>query len=113
MTKIDAYRAVVAGEMNDEVIAKFEELIESYEKETLKRRETANKKREEKLAGEQELVDRIDEMLSEEPLTASDIAEVLGIKIQKATVLAKRTSATQVEVKKNGRKVKGYVRGEF
>ncbi len=111
MTKVEAYKAVIAGEITEDVVTKFEELLAAHEKETLKRRETANKKREEKLAGEQELVNRINEMLTEEPLTASDIAKELDVTPQKATILAKRSEATQVEVKRDGRKVKGYVRG--
>ena len=31
MTKIEAYKAVIAGEINEEVIAKFQDLVVAYE----------------------------------------------------------------------------------
>ena len=49
MTKIEAYKADIAGEINEEVIAKFEELIVAHENESEKRRNRAAEKRAEKL----------------------------------------------------------------
>ena len=116
MTKIDAYRAVVAGDVTEEVKEKFEELITAHENETEKRKNRAAEKRAEKLESEKALEDAILVLLGEEPMTASDICNgVEGIETpQKATVIAKRLveagRAVQVEVKGAKGKVKGYVR---
>ena len=116
MTKVEAYKAVIAGEMNDEVIAKFEELLATHEAEGEKRRNRAAEKRAEKLASEKGLEDAVLSMLGEEPITASDIKDgVDGIETpQKATVIAKRLVAnglaSQTEVKGKNGKVKGYVK---
>ena len=114
MTKIEAYKAVIAGEINEEVIAKFEELIVAHENESEKRRDRAAEKRAEKLAAEKVLEDGILAVLNSEPMTASDICEAVeGINTpQKATVVVKRLVANgQVsvqEVKGKSGKVKGY-----
>ena len=116
MTKVEAYKAVIAGTINEEVIAKFEEMLASHEAGAEKRRNKAAEKRAEKLETEKVLEDGIMKELSEAegPLTASDIcAAVDGINTpQKATVIAKRlVAAGYVKVEdikgKNG-KVKGY-----
>lgn len=116
MTKIEAYRAVVAGEVTEEVKEKFAEMIAAYEGEAAKRRERAAEKRAEKLEGEKGLETAVYEFLGEEAVTASQIMEAVeGIaSAQKATIIVKRLveagMAEQVEVKTKGRKVKGYVR---
>lgn len=114
MNRIDAYRAVVSNEINEEVIAKFEELIVAYEAEGEKRRNRAAEKRAEKLEAEKFLEDGILEVLGDTPMTASDLKEAVeGLNTpQKATVVAKRlVAAGKVKVEdvkgKNG-KVKGY-----
>ena len=90
MTKIEAYKAVIAGEINEEVIAKFEEQAEKV------------------------LEDGIMAVLNSEPMTASDICEAVeGINTpQKATVVVKRLVANGLasvqEVKGKSGKVKGY-----
>lgn len=114
MTKFDAYKAVVNGEINDEVVAKFEELLKAHEVESEKRRNRAAEKRAEKLLAERVLEDAILAILGEEPMTASDICgAVEDIKTpQKATVVAKRLVAdgrvTVCEVKGKSGRVKGY-----
>lgn len=116
MTKIDAYRAVVAGEMTDEVIAKFEELIAAYEAEAAKRKERAAAKRAEKLAAEADIEAAVYEVLGDEAMTATQIAEAVdGIATaQKATILVKRlveAGKAQVQDIKGAKgKVKGYTR---
>lgn len=114
MTKIEAYKAVIAGEINEEVIAKFQELVVSYEAEGEKRRNRAAEKRAEKLQAEKALEDGIMHVMTSEPMTASSICEAVeGINTpQKATVVAKRlVEAGYLKVEdikgKNG-KVKGY-----
>ena len=116
MTKVEAYKAVIAGEINEEVVSKFEELLATHEAEGEKRRNRAAEKRAEKLASEKGLEDAVLSMLGEEPITASDIKDgVDGIETpQKATVIAKRLVAnglaSQTEVKGKNGKVKGYVK---
>ena len=114
MTKIEAYKAVISGEINEEVKEKFVELLASHEAEGEKRRNRAAEKRAEKLEAEKVLEDGILAVLGEEPMTASDIRDAVeGINTpQKATVVVKRlVGAGLVKVEdikgKNG-KVKGY-----
>ena len=114
MTKIEAYNAVVNGNITEEVISKFEALITAYEKETANRKAKAAEKRAEKLEGEKVLEEGILAVLGTEPMTASDICEAVEdiTSPQKATVVAKRLVANgQVavqEVKGKSGKVKGY-----
>ena len=114
MTKVEAYKAVIAGEINEDVIAKFEEMLTAHDAESEKRRNRAAEKRAEKLEAEKVLEDGVLAVLSTEPMTASDIRDAVeGIETsQKATVIAKRLVAnglaTQTEVKGKSGKVKGY-----
>ena len=114
MTKIEAYKAVINGTINDEVIEKFNEMIEAYEVETAKRRDRAAEKKAEKLAAEKVLEDGVLAVLGDEPLTATDIAAAVeGINTpQKATVVVKRLVAAGLanvqDVKGKHGKVKGY-----
>ena len=119
MTKIEAYMAVINGEINEEVIEKFKDLVVVYERETSNRRDRAAEKRAEKLEAEKVLEDGILAVLNSEPMTASDICgAVEGINTpQKATVVVKRLVANgQVsvqEVKGKSGKVKGYTLVQF
>ena len=114
MTKNEAYKAVINGEINDEVIEKFEEMVAIHEAEGEKRRNRAAEKRAEKLEAEKVLEDGILEILGAEPMTASDIcAAVDGLNTpQKATVVVKRLVAAGLvkvqDVKGKSGKVKGY-----
>ena len=114
MTRIEAIKAVIAGEINEEVIAKFEEMLAAHEAEGEKRRNRAAEKKAEKLEAEKVLEDGIMAVLGTEPMTASDICNAVeGINTpQKATVVAKRLVAaglvTVQEVKGKSGKVKGY-----
>ena len=114
MTKVEAYKAVIANEITEEVVAKFEEMLAAHEAEGEKRRNRAAEKRAEKLEAEKVLEEGILAVLSDEPMTASDICgAVEGINTpQKATVVAKRLVANglvEVQyVKGKSGKVKGY-----
>lgn len=114
MTKVEAYKAVIANEVTEEVVEKFQELLAAHEAEAEKRRNRAAEKRAEKIAAEKELEDGILGFLGDEPKTASEIVEAVeGINTpQKATVIAKRLVAAgsvKVEDIKGKRgKVKGY-----
>ena len=114
MTKVEAYKAVIANEITEEVVAKFEEMLAAHEAEGEKRRNRAAEKRAEKLEAEKVLEEGILAVLSDEPMTASDICgAVEGINTpQKATVVAKRLVANGLvevqDVKGKSGKVKGY-----
>ena len=114
MTKIEAYKAVIDGQVTEEVVEKFREMVETHEAEAEKRRARAEEKKAEKLAAEKVLEDGILEVLGDEPMTATDIAEAVeGIATpQKATVIVKRLVAaglaTVQDVKGKKGKVKGY-----
>jgi hypothetical protein len=114
MTKVEAYKAVIANEITEEVVAKFVEMLAAHEAEGEKRRNRAAEKRAEKLEAEKVLEEGILAVLSDEPMTASDICgAVEGINTpQKATVVAKRLVANGLvevqDVKGKSGKVKGY-----
>ena len=114
MTKVEAYKAVIANEITEEVVAKFEEMLAAHEAEGEKRRNRAAEKRAEKLEAEKVLEEGILAVLSDEPMTASDICDAVeGINTpQKATVVAKRLVANGLvevqDVKGKSGKVKGY-----
>lgn len=114
MTKVEAYKAVISGEINEDVITKFEELLTAHEAEGEKRRNRAAEKRAEKLEAEKILEDGIMAVLGTEPMTASDIRDAVeGIETsQKATVVVKRLVGAGLvkveEVKGKSGKVKGY-----
>ena len=114
MTKVEAYKAVIAGEVTEDVKEKFVEMLAAHEAEGEKRRNRAAEKRAEKLASEKVLEDGVLAVLGEDAMTASDIRDAVeGIETsQKATVIAKRLVAAglvaQTEVKGKNGKVKGY-----
>ena len=114
MTKVEAYKAVIAGEVTEEVREKFVEMLEAHEAEGEKRKAKAAEKRAEKLAAETVLEQDIMSVLGTEPMTASDIKDAVeGIETpQKATVVVKRLVASGLvavqEVKGKSGKVKGY-----
>lgn len=114
MTKVEAYKAVIAGEINEDVITKMEELLAAHEAESEKRRNRAAEKRAEKLEAEKVLEDAVLAVLGTEAMTASDIKDAVeGIATaQKATVIAKRLVGAGLvavqDVKGKSGKVKGY-----
>ena len=114
MTKVEAYKAVISGEVTEEVKEKFVEMLAAHDAEGEKRRNRAAEKRAEKLASEKVLEDGILAVLGEEPMTASDIKDAVeGIESpQKATVVVKRLVGAGLvnvqEVKGKSGKVKGY-----
>ena len=101
MTRIEAYKAVIANEITEEVIAKFEDMIAAHETETEKRRNRAAEKRAEKIEAEKVLEEGI----------LKDNVEGINTP-QKATVVAKRLVANGLvavqDVKGKNGKVKGY-----
>lgn len=110
MTKRDFLTKVIAETADAEVKAFAEKEIEKLDAELAK----AAAKRAEKKAENAPLVEALQAILTDEPITASQIAEnVEGINnASKATVIAKilveSGVATVSEVKVKGRAVKGY-----
>lgn len=110
MTKRERIEAVINGTITEEVIAGFREDLAKMDAANEKRRNSVSKKAQENAP----LVDRIvDEILSEEPKTATDIAAVLEVSVQKASSLARRAvkegraAVEDVKVKGKGTQ-KGY-----
>ena len=113
MTMKEMLESVIAGTINDEVIEKAQAMLDAKAHEAELRNARAAEKRAAKVADEAGIVDAIVEGLGEDTLTASQIAEKFELKSpQKATVLVKRAVSDgrveQVEIKVDGRKVKGY-----
>lgn len=119
MTKIEAYKAVIAGEVTEEVVEKFVELVAAYDQEAEKRKARSAEKRAEKLEAEKVLEQGILDVLSAEAMTASDIRDAVeGIETsQKATVVVKRlveAGLAKVEdIKGKKGKVKGYTLAQY
>ena len=109
-------KAVIAGEITEEVVAKFEEMLAAHDAEGEKRKARAAEKRAVKLEAEKALEEAVYAMLGEEAVTASQIKDgVEGIETaQKATVIVKRLVAAglavQSDIKGAKGKVKGYTR---
>jgi len=110
MTKREFMEAIVNGTMNEEIQAMAATELEKMDAANAKRRERVSKKAQENAP----LVDQIvNEILGEEPLTATDIAAAMGISVQKASALARaavkdgRVNATDVKVTGKGMQ-KGY-----
>ena len=112
MTKREVLNAIVNGEINEEVKAWAGAQIEKMDAANEKRRNSVSKKTQENAP----LVKRIvEELLGEEPLTATDIAAALEVSPQKASALAGRAVAEgdavahDIKVKGKGTR-KGYTR---
>ena len=105
MTKREFYVAVSNGEMTDELMAMAAAEIEKMDAANEKRKEKTSKKAEEN----QPLIDRIvNEILTSEPQTATDVAAVLEVSVQKASSLCRAAVAqgkavqSDVKVPKKG-----------
>ena len=110
MTNREFYTAIVNGNITEEVVKHAQEGIEKLNATAEKRRNSVSKKAQENAP----LVDRIvTEILTDEPKTASDVADVLGVSVQKASALLraardeKRASVQDVKIKGKGTQ-KGY-----
>ena len=111
MTKRMALEAIVAEMENEDVKA--------WATAELDKMDAANEARKNKVTPKkQELIDAATEVageLSDEPMTATQIAEAHGVKVQKASAIARKAVelglATQVDVKVKGKgTVKGYIK---
>ena len=100
MTKREFYVAVSNGEMDEELMEYATAEIEKMDAANEKRKEKTSKKAEEN----QPLIDRIvNEILTTEPKTATDIAAVIELSVQKTSALCRAAvaqgKAVQSEVK--------------
>lgn len=112
MTKREFLTKVSTGEMNDEVMEFAAAEIAKMDAANDKRKEKTSKKAEEN----QPLVDRIvNEILGDEPVTATDVAGVLEVSVQKASQLCRaavaqgKASSQDVKIPKKGN-MKGYTK---
>ena len=115
MTKREFLNAIVNGEINEDIKTFAEEELEKLDAANAKRREQSSKKR----AENQPLLDKIyDEILGDEPKTASEVAEVIETSVQKASSLLRtlvdegKAESTEIKVPKRG-KCKGYTKVEI
>lgn len=115
MTKREFLNAIVNGEINEDIKTFAEEELEKLDAANAKRREQSSKKR----AENQPLLDRIyNEILGDEPKTASEVAEVIETSVQKASSLLRtlvdedKADSTEIKVPKRG-KCKGYTKIEI
>lgn len=109
MTKREFYTAIMNGEIDEQVKLFASEELEKMDAANEKRRNTLSKKAQENLP----LLQQTDEILTEEPKTATDVAAVLEVSVQKASGLLRRLvedgKAVKVDVKIKGKGTqKGY-----
>lgn len=100
MTKRDFYTNITKGEMNDELMAFAVAELEKMDAANEKRKGVQSKK----AAENQPIIDRIvNEILTTEPQTATDIAAVLELTVQKTSSLCRAAvaqgKAVQSEIK--------------
>lgn len=112
MTKREVMNAIVNGTINEEVIAWAGHELEKMDSQNEKRRNAVSKKALENAP----LIDKIvDEILGDEPKTASDVAGILEVSPQKASALLRagvkdgRVKSEDVKVKGKGTQ-KGYTK---
>ena len=106
MTRREMFEAIVNGNITDEVVEMAQNELTKMDERNTKRRNTASKKAKENEPIKTEILS----VLTNEPMTASMIAETVGITTQKASALLRQIDGLQVtDVKVKGKgKVKGY-----
>ena len=110
MTKREFYTAIVNGEIDEQVKEFAAAELEKLDAANEKRRNTMSKKAQENLPLLQQITD---EILTDEPKTATNVAAVLEVSVQKASGLLRRLveegRAEKVDVKIKGKGTqKGY-----
>lgn len=106
MTNREFFNAIVNGTLNEEVIAHAQSSIEKLDARNAARKDKPSKKSVEN----EPIKEAIKSLLTDEPMTASEIAEKVEISTQKASALLRQIeglTVTEVKVKGKGR-VKGY-----
>ena len=110
MTNREFFTAIVNGTINDEVIAHATESIAKLDERNAKRASKPSAKQKEN----ESIKEKILEVLTTEPKVASEIGELVGISVNKASALLRQIEGltiTEVKVKGKG-KVKGYALAE-
>ena len=112
MTKRDFLTAIANGTINAEITEYASAELVKMDEANEKRKNKPSKKAEEN----QPLVDRIvNEILGDEPVTATDVAGVLEVSVQKASMLCRaaveqgKAIQTDVKIPKKGN-MKGYTK---
>lgn len=110
MTKREFYTAIMKGEIDEQVKLFATEELEKMDAANEKRRNTLSKKAKE---NEPLLQQITNEILTDEPKTATDVAAILEVSVQKASGLLRRLvedgKAAKVDVKIKGKGTqKGY-----
>ena len=107
MTNREFYTAVINGTITEEMVVKAKEEIEKLDVRNAKRSERPSKTQ---IANEP-IIKAIKDILTDEPMLASKIAELCHISTQKASALVKKVEGVQsVDVKVKG---KGTQKGYF
>lgn len=103
MTKREFYTAIANGEVDEQVKEFAAAELEKLDAANEKRRNTMSKKAQENLPLMKKIMD---EILTEEPKTATDVSEILEVSVQKASGLLRRL-AEDGKVEKVDVKIKG------
>ena len=109
MTQREFYNGVIAETTNAD-LAKFAvEALEKLDARNAKRAERPSKVQ----IANKPIIEAISKVLTSEPMRASEIAEALGISVQKVSALVKKVEGVQsVDVKVKGKGTqKGYFLG--
>ena len=109
MTRREMFEAIVNGNVTEEVVAMAQNELVKMDERNEKRKNSPSKT----AIANEPIKAQIVEVLTHEPLTASDVANAIGISTQKASALLRQIeglTVTEVKVKGKG-KVKGYALG--
>ena len=106
MTKREMFEAIINGNINEEIVEMAKNEIVKMDEKNAKRKSTPSKVA---LANEP-IKAKIKEVLTNEPQSASEVAEKVEISVQKASALLRQIDGLAVsEIKVKGKgKVKGY-----
>ena len=118
MTKREMYNAILAGEINDEVLAQVRAELDAMDATNAKRAVKAAEKREAKEAEKAPIREAVYAVISDEPKTASDLIAEAGVEIKPQAIpallkgLVEAGQVVKVDIKVKGKgSQRGYVRG--
>lgn len=106
MTKREFLNAIINNEINEDIVEKAKAEVAKLDERNAKRANTPSKRAKEN----EPIKAAILAVLTEEPITAAEVAEKVEISVQKASALLRQIdglAVTEVKVKGKG-KVKGY-----
>ena len=106
MTRREMFEAIVNGNVTEEVVAMAQNELVKMDERNAKRKNTPSKT----AIANEPIKAQIKSILTDEPHTASEIANTVGISTQKASALLRQIdglTVTEIKVKGKG-KVKGY-----